>query len=65
MAKPWADVTSANYGYSVGKFMMYGYLPIEHANARNPAGSGILWRTLLRHRDDELLFDPEMARLKG
>jgi glycine cleavage system aminomethyltransferase T len=24
-------VTSANYGYSVGKFIVYGYLPVEHA----------------------------------
>jgi glycine cleavage system aminomethyltransferase T/glycine/D-amino acid oxidase-like deaminating enzyme len=24
-------VTSANFGYSVGKFIAYGYLPVEHA----------------------------------
>jgi glycine cleavage system aminomethyltransferase T len=24
-------VTSAGYGYSVGKFIIYGYLPVEYA----------------------------------
>lgn len=58
-------VTSGNFGYSVGKYIVYGYLPVEYAEpgtkvaveyfgVRQPA-------TVMK----EPLFDPEMAKLKA
>jgi glycine cleavage system aminomethyltransferase T len=58
-------VTSANYGYSVGKFIAYGYLPSDLAvegtrleiiyfGERTPATVA-----------PDPLFDPKMARMKG
>ena len=58
-------VTSANYGYSVGRWIAYGYLPaafaepgarveIEYFGVRQPATVSA-----------EPLFDPGMARLKA
>ncbi|MCB0163908.1 MAG: FAD-dependent oxidoreductase, partial [Anaerolineae bacterium] len=58
-------VTSANYGYAVGKFVMYGYLPsaqaqegtqleIEYFGERYPA-------TVVA----EPLYDPKMEKLKS
>lgn len=58
-------VTSANYGYSVGKFIVYGYLPVEFSTpgtqleveyfgVRQPA-------TVQR----EPLFDPKSARMRA
>ena len=57
-------VTSANYGYTVGKSIIYGYLPLERAaegshvevqyfGSRYPA-------TVVK----EPLYDAEMTRLK-
>lgn len=57
-------VTSASYGYSIGKFLVYGYLPVEFARegerveveyfgVRQPA-------TVCR----EPLFDPKSQRMK-
>ena len=58
-------VTTANYGYSVGKYLLYGYLPANHAaegtqveveyfGERYPA-------TVVR----EPVFDPGMEKLRG
>ncbi|GAB4578631.1 MAG: FAD-dependent oxidoreductase [Anaerolineales bacterium] len=63
--KPVGFVTSTNYGYSVGKHILYSYLPIEHAE---PGTQVEVEYFGVRHKatvQDEPLFDAEMARLKG
>lgn len=62
---PVGYVTSANFGYSVGKSICYGYMPaalaergarveVEYCGERYPAVV-----------DHDPLFDPSMARLRG
>ncbi len=58
-------VTSANFGYSVGRFILYGYLPLEYATEGTEVDVLYFGK---RHRavvTREPLFDPEMTRLKG
>lgn len=58
-------VTSANYGYSVGKFIVYGYLPVEYATVGTEltvAYLGEQWPAIV---SAEPLWDAEMNRLKG
>lgn len=58
-------VTSANFGYTVGQSIVYGYLPIDRA--REGAAVEVYYFGE-RHRATvrrEPLFDPEMARLKS
>jgi dimethylglycine oxidase len=58
-------VTSTNYGYSVGKHILYSYLPIGYAG---PGTQAEVEYFGVRHQatvQSEPLFDPEMARLKG
>ena len=58
-------VTSANYGYSVGKFIVYGYLPPAYTQAGTHLEieySGQRFKAVVT---DEPLYDPEMARMKA
>ena len=56
--------TSANFGHTVGKPIVYGYLPIELAGEREFAVEAFGERTpALRH--DGPLYDPTMERLKA
>ncbi len=58
-------VTSANYGYSVGQFIVYGYLPIEHAQEGAQVEVeffGVRQPATVRR---EPLFDPKSARMKA
>ncbi|MDQ6712848.1 MAG: FAD-dependent oxidoreductase [Candidatus Dormibacteraeota bacterium] len=57
-------VTSANYGYTVGKSIIYGYLPLEFAAEGTAVEVQYFGR---RHRatvTPEPLYDPAMTRLK-
>jgi glycine cleavage system T protein len=57
-------VTSANYGYTVGKSIIYGYLPLEFASEGSAVEVQYFGR---RHRAKvirEPLYDPAMTRLK-
>ena len=58
-------VTSADYGYSVGKLILFGYLPIEQAQQGNQVQVMYFDRQFTAVVDDDPLFDPEMARLKA
>jgi glycine cleavage system T protein len=58
-------VTSANYGYSVGKFMAYGYLPFELANEGTKLEVIYFGKRYKAVVANEPLFDAEMKRLKG
>ena len=58
-------VTSANFGYSVGKFITYGYLPLE--SATEGTGLEIIYFGE-RYRATvapDPLFDPKMTRMKA
>ena len=57
-------VTSANYGYSVGKSIAYGYLPIDHTAAGTRVEVQYFGRRYPATVMEEPLYDPEMARLK-
>jgi len=57
-------VTSANYGYTVGKSIIYGYLPLEFTAEGTAVEVQYFGR---RHRATvtrEPLYDPAMTRLK-
>ena len=58
-------VTSANYGYSVGKFMVYGYLPVDYAKPGTTLEVEYLGERWPAVVSDEPLWDAKMARLKG
>jgi glycine cleavage system T protein len=57
-------VTSANYGYSVGKSIVYGYLPAEHASIGDRVKVYFFGELHGATVTGEPLYDPENARLK-
>lgn len=63
--QPIGYVTSTNYGYSIGKTIAYGYLPIAYAAAG--ARVQIEYFGDRHHATvaEEPLFDREMRRMKG
>jgi dimethylglycine oxidase len=63
--QPVGYVTSANYGYSVGKFIAYGYLPIAHTAPGTPVEIEYFGQRLRASVAEEPLFDPKMTRMKG
>lgn len=58
-------VTSTDYGYSVGKQIAYGYLPIRYAVKGQPATIAYLGKEQAATVSDDPLFDPSMTRLKA
>jgi glycine cleavage system aminomethyltransferase T len=58
-------VTSANYGYSVGKYIAYGYLPAAHAAVGVRVAIEYFGERLPATVSDDPLFDPAMTRLKA
>ena len=59
-------VTSANFGYSVGKFIVYGYLPAELASRGHRALEIIYFGERYRATvAPDPLFDPKMTRMKA
>lgn len=58
-------VTSANYGYAVGKFIMYGYLPSDFAQAGTELEVEYFGERYRATVTAEPLYDPHMARLKS
>ena len=58
-------VTSANYGYSIGKLIAYGYLPIAYAAPGTQVDVEYFGERYRATVSAEPLFDREMARLKG
>lgn len=57
-------VTSANYGYTVGKSLAYGYLPLAFATPGTRVEIEYFGKRYPATVVDEPLFDPTMARLK-
>jgi heterotetrameric sarcosine oxidase gamma subunit len=58
-------VTSANYGYAVGKFIMYGYLPSAYAQAGTELEVEYFGERYRATVTTEPLYDPQMERLKA
>jgi dimethylglycine oxidase len=58
-------VSSANYGYSIGKFIAYGYLPIAYARPGTRVDVEYFGERYSATVREEPLFDREMARLKA
>ncbi len=58
-------VTSANYGYSLGQMIAYGYLPIDYAEPGTLVEVEYLGRRQRATVRAEPLFDAEMVRLKA
>ena len=58
-------VTSADYGYSVGKHIAYGYLPATFADKGRKVHILYFGERIPATVDDDPLFDAEMSRLKA
>ncbi|MGQ0663016.1 MAG: GcvT family protein [Pseudomonadota bacterium] len=58
-------VTSANYGYSLGKFIAYGYLPAERASQGQRVEIEYFGERLPGVVARSPLFDPKGSRLRG
>ncbi|MCB0024060.1 MAG: aminomethyltransferase family protein, partial [Caldilinea sp.] len=58
-------VTSANYGYSVGKYILYGYLPHEYAAPQTKVEVQYFGRRYAATVTAEPLFDPKNERMKA
>ena len=43
-------VTSAGYGYTIGRAIVYGYLPVEHSQVGTEGGRALLRRAAAGHR---------------
>ena len=57
-------VTSANFGYSVGKSIAYGYLPVQHAVEGTRVEVEYFGERFPATVSREPLYDPRMHRLK-
>ena len=58
-------VTSANYGYSIGHGIVYGYLPVDIANEGTPVEVEYFGRRLAATVAADPLFDPKGERLRA
>lgn len=58
-------VTSANYGYTVGKSIVYGYLPLEYAAPGTRVEVQYFGRRHGATVSREPLYDPEHTKLKS
>jgi len=58
-------VTSANMGYSVGKTIVYGYLPLEYAQAGTQVDVVYFNERYTATVNAEPLFDPQNKRMKA
>jgi glycine cleavage system aminomethyltransferase T len=58
-------VTSANYGYSVGKFIVYGYLPVDYAEIGTAVEVVYFGQRHQATVAQEPLYDPQHQKLKS
>ena len=57
-------VTSANYGHSIGRGIVYGYLPVDHAEAGTSVDVLYFGERLQATVANEPLYDPDGRRMK-
>ena len=58
-------VTSANYGHSIGKCVVYGYLPVEYAEVGTKVDVVYFGERLAATVAREPLYDPEGSKMKA
>ena len=58
-------VTSSNYGYSVGKQIAYGYLPVEYAEKRTQVEIEYFGKRLTATVSDDPQYDAKMEKIKA
>ncbi len=58
-------VTSANYGYSIGKSLAYGYLPADYTVEGTRVAIEYFGRCYEATVSSEPLYDPKMVRLRS
>ena len=58
-------MTSAAYGYTIGKGIAYAWLPTEVAAVGTPLEIGYFDKRVPAVVTAEPLFDPKMTRLRG
>ena len=58
-------VTSANYGHSIGRGIVYGYLPLSHAEAGTTVDVLYFCERLQATVANEPLYDPHGRRMKA
>ncbi len=58
-------ITSGNYGYSVGKYVAMGYLPIEHTTPGTQLEVEHLAQRFPAVVAEDVLFDPKNERMKA
>ncbi|TDD30470.1 FAD-dependent oxidoreductase [Kribbella turkmenica] len=63
--RPAGYVTSAAYGYTIGKGIAYAWLPADAADPGTPVEIGYFDRRVRAVVAAEPLFDPKMTRLRG
>ncbi len=63
--RPVGYVTSAAYGYTVGKGIAYAWLPADLATTGRRLQIGYFDRRVEAVVAEEPLFDPTMTRLRG
>lgn len=63
--RPVGYVTSAAYGYTIGKGIAYAWLPAELATPGRVLHIGYFDQRVAAQVADEPLFDPSMSRLRG
>ena len=57
--------TSANYGHSIGRGIVYGYLPIDHAEAGTKVDVLYFGERLQATVANEPIYDPHGRRMKA
>jgi glycine cleavage system aminomethyltransferase T len=58
-------VTSANYGYTVGRCIVYGYLPVSHSTPGSQVEIEYFGKGLAATVQAEPLYDTKMDKLKS
>ena len=57
-------VTSANYGHSIGRGIVYGYLPVEYSEVGTSVDVLYFDKRLQATVQKEPLYDPQGAKMK-
>ena len=57
-------VTSANYGHTVGRGIVYGYLPVSHAKVGNGVKIEYFGERIAATVAQEPLYDPKGRKLR-
>ena len=58
-------VTSANYGHSIGRGIVYGYLPTEYADVGTKVDVVYFGERLAATVAQEPLYDPDGSKMKA